>query len=132
MFGLAWLAFVETVHRLRRHPVGQILGRIDRGSRYVLMVVLVSVAFGLVSDTWSMPFWLRWKLAAFAGVMACGVGIRFALTEHFRTWVRMAESGVTSEYNAIIERTYVKATSVLVLLWVFISIATILSITKPA
>jgi hypothetical protein len=131
LFGVAWLIFVECVHRLRKRPAGQFLAQVDRGSRYLLMAVFLAVALGLLGDAWPMPLWLRWKLAAFAGVMACGVGIRLALTTHFRTWARMAANGVTREHNAAIKRTYVKATSVLVVLWVFISIATVLSITKP-
>lgn len=131
LLGIAWLVFVEVVHRFRKHPVGQMLGRIDRGSRYILMAALAAVAIGLLGDSWPMPLWLRWKLAAFASVMACGVGIRIALTAHFRTWAKMAENGVTPEYNAVIKRTYVVATSVLGLLWVFITIATVLSVTKP-
>jgi hypothetical protein len=129
--GIAWLVFVEAVHRLRKQPVGQYLGRIDRGSRYVLIAALVATAIGLVGGAWPMPDWLRWKLAAFSGVVACGVGIRIALITHFRTWTKMAEGSVTPEDNAVIKRTYVKATSVLVLLWIFIAIVTILSIVKP-
>ena len=78
-----------------------------------------------------MPEWLRWKLALFAGVIACGVGIRFALIAHFRTWAVMARDGSTEATNAIIRRTYVRATSILGLLWIFIAAITVLSVSKP-
>lgn len=129
--GLVWLGFVETVHRLRARPIGRKLGAIDRGSRYVLMGVLVATALGLIGGAWPVPTWLRWKLAAFAGVMACGVGIRFALIAHFKTWAEMLSSGVTPERNAIVRATYVRATSVLALLWIFIAIIVWLSVGKP-
>jgi hypothetical protein len=132
VFGALWLAFIEAVHRLRHSGVGKTLGAIDRASRYVLMAVLVGVAFKLIGGGWPMPEWLRWKLALFAGVIACGVGIRFALIAHFRTWAVMAREGPTDETNAIIRRTYVRATSVLVLLWVFIAAIAVLSVWKPA
>ncbi len=132
LFGAFWLAFVELVHRLRHGSAGQILGMIDRSSRYVLMLVLLAVAAGLIGGNWPMPAWLRWKIALFAGVIACGVGIRIALIAHFRTWAIMERFGPDGETNAIIKRTYVRATSVLVLLWVFIAAITILSVLKPA
>lgn len=132
VFGVLWLAFIEAVHRLRHRPVGKTLGAIDRASRYVLMAVLAAVAIKLIGGGWPMPEWLRWKLALFAGVIACGVGIRFALIAHFRTWAVMARDGPSDETNAIIRRTYVRATSILVLLWVFIAAIAALSVWKPA
>jgi hypothetical protein len=132
VFGVLWLAFIEAVHRLRHSGVGKTLGAIDRASRYVLMAVLTGVALKLIGGGWPMPEWLRWKLALFAGVIACGVGIRFALIAHFRTWAVMAREGPSDATNAIIRRTYVRATSILVLLWVFIAAIAALSVWKPA
>lgn len=131
IFGVVWLAFIEAVHRLRHRPLGKTLGAIDRGSRYVLMLALLAAALSVIGGAWPMPGWLRWKLALFAGVMACGVGIRFALIGHFQTWAIMEREGPTVQTNAIIRQTYVKATSVLVLLWVFIAAIVWLSVWKP-
>ena len=129
--GIAWLAFVEIVHRLRHHPAAARLGAIDRGSRYILMAVLLALGIGLIGGGWPMPVWLRWKLALFAGVMMAGVGIRMALIDHFRTWAQMKRNGPTAATNAIIQRTYLRATSVLVLLWLFIAAIVVLSVGKP-
>lgn len=131
IFGAIWLVFVELVHRLRHKPVGKMLGAIDRASRYILISILVATALGLIGGQWPMPEWLRWKLALFAGVMMCGIGIRFALISHFRTWTIMTHDGPTAETNAIIKHTYNRATSVLVILWVFIAVITIISVVKP-
>jgi len=131
IFGALWLGFVEAVHRARHSSIGKTLGAIDRWSRYLLMAVLVATALGLIGQAWPMPLWLRWKLALFAGVMMSGVGIRLALISHFRTWAIMAREGPTDATNAIIKRTYVRATSVLLLLWVFIAGVAILSVWKP-
>lgn len=130
--GIAWLAFVEAVHRLHKTAIGKTLGVIDRGSRYVLIVILLALAVGWVGGDWAMPLWLRLKLGLFAGVIACGVGIRFALIAHFRTWAVMASDGVTAQRNAVIARTYVRATAVLVLLWLFIAAIVVVSVIKPA
>lgn len=130
-FGIFWLAFIEAVHRLRRNSIGRRLAWIDRASRYLLIAVLLAAAAGLLGEAWAMPGWLRWKLAAFAGVVGCGVGIRLALIAHFRTWARMTSRGVTPDDNAIIRRTYLQATSILILLWAFIAIIVYLSVAKP-
>ena len=130
--GVLWLAFIEAVHRQRKQPAGNVLAVVDRGSRFALVAVLLAVATGWLGNDWSLPTWLRWKLVAFAGVIGCGVGIRFVLLEHFRVWNEMTTRGVTDDGNAAIKRTYTKATSVLVLLWVLIAAITALSVTKPA
>ncbi len=129
---LAWLCFVEAVHRLRHSRVGVMLGNIDRGSRYLFMALLLALATGLLGGNWDMPLWLRWKLALYAGVMASGVGIRLALISHFRTWKVMASQGPDEGSNAIIRRTYIKATSVLAVLWLFIAAIVVVSVWKPA
>lgn len=130
--GAAWLGFVEVVHRLRHRPAGKSLAAADRALRYGLLLLLVLMALGLLGGDWPLPAWLRWKLGLFAGVMACGVGIRLALIDHFRTWAVMAAEGPTDATNAIIRRTYLRATAVLVLLWVFIAAIVVVSVVKPA
>lgn len=132
VLGAAWLIFVEMVHLLRHKESGRKLATFDRASRYALMALFLALAFGLVGGDWPMPQWLRWKLGLFAGAMMCGVGIRYALIDHFRTWAIMAKDGPTPQTNAIIRRTYVRGTSVLVLLWVFIVAIVLVSLIKTA
>jgi hypothetical protein len=127
LIGLGWLGFVELVHRCRTHPSGAILGKIDRVSRYVLILLLLGAALMA-----SLPFWLSIKLALFAGVMLCGVGIRLMLIRHFRIWSEMKEDGPRDESNAAIKRICAQATSILVLLWLCIAVIVTLSITKVA
>ncbi|HEX8756486.1 MAG TPA: hypothetical protein VF745_09115 [Steroidobacteraceae bacterium] len=131
-FGALWLAFIEIVHRLRHGPMGHRLAVIDRGSRYLLMAVLVCIAIGLIGRGWAVPGWLRVKLALFAGVMACGVGIRIALIMHFRVWKGMAQNGPDESSNALIRSIYIKATSILGLLWALIACIVVISVWKPA
>lgn len=130
--GVAWLALVEATHRLRGSDLGRQLAAIDRGIRYLAVAALVAVA--LFAQQWfpALPRWLAWKLVAFAGVIACGLGIRFALMDFYRTWVEIARDGSSDAREARIRRIYVQATSVLGLLWVFIAVVVALSVLKPA
>ena len=127
-----WLALVETTHRCRHRASGRALGAIDRGSRYILIALSLGIALGFIGGSWHMPLWLHLKLALFAGVMASGIGIRLALIGHFRTWQVMAAEGPTEVTNAIIRRTYVRATLVLGVLWVFMLAIVVVSVRKPA
>ncbi|MGB5076620.1 MAG: hypothetical protein WBO17_03990 [Sphingorhabdus sp.] len=126
-----WLGFVELVHRLRHKNMGMVFATVDRASRYMLIAFFLALAFPLIGGSWPTPLWMRVKFGLFAGIILCGVGIRFALIEHFRTWKIMATEGVTHAGNDVIKRTYVKATSVLALLWIFIAAVVIVSIWKP-
>jgi hypothetical protein len=128
--GALWLVFIEVVHRLRHSPRGKQLAQIDRGSRYVLLVLLVALALGWLGTDWPLPAWLQWKLGLFAGVIACGVGIRLTLVEFFRTWSRMALVGPTAADDAIVQVGYRKATSILVVLWGFIAAIVVVSVLK--
>lgn len=96
------------------------------------MALLTCIALRLIGADWPMSTWLSWKLELFAGVMACGVGIRLALIEHFRTWTAMSREGAADHHNLVVQRTYVRATAVLVLLWAFIAGIVIVSLLKPA
>ena len=132
VLGALWLTFVEVVHHLRHKESGKKLAAVDRASRYGLMALFLALAFGLIGGDWPMPGWLRWKVGLFACAMMCGVGIRYALIDHFRTWALMQKHGPTPETNAIIRKTYVRATSVLLLLWVFIVAIVMMSLIKPS
>jgi hypothetical protein len=126
-----WLGFVEAVHRLRHSNTGTFLASIDRASRYVLIAVFLALAFQAIGGAWPAPLWLRIKFGLFAGIIACGVGIRIALIAYFRTWKLMATDGVTATHNDDIKRHYIAATSVLALLWVCIAAVVVVSVWKP-
>lgn len=128
LVAVVWLALVEIVHRTRKSAAGLRLAAFDRASRYAVMAALVTAA-ALAPAHW--PLWLRLKLALFAGVMACGVGIRLALIAHFRLWADMQRHGPTPERDAAVLATYWRATAILALLWAFIAAIVAVSILKP-
>lgn len=129
---LAWLGFVEVVHRCRSGGIGDKLALIDRFSRYVLLVALASMGiYGLLSSSSTLPGWLAWKLICFAGVVSSGVGIRISLINYYKVWKKIELEGSTESNERAIRQSYVKATSVLLVLWVFISVIVYLSVWKP-
>lgn len=125
--GASWLALVEIVHRQRQTVIGERLAAADRALRFTLIAALLTAA--LLLNNW--PMWLRLKIALFAGVMACGISIRFALIQHFGLWTRLANGHGGEAIEAEIRRIYWRATSVLMLLWLFIAAITVAAVLKP-
>jgi hypothetical protein len=131
LFMLVWLGFVEVIHHLRSSHIGNTLALIDRVSRYILILGLISIGIYNLFISPSIPDWLSWKLICFAGVVSSGVGIRIALIQYFAIWQNIEQEGSTQSNEKALKSSYVKATSVLVVLWVFISLIVYLSVWKP-
>lgn len=129
--GLLWLVLVETTHRYRNSVYGKPLATLDRAIRYCLMIGLVVFSLMTFFGHTLLPGWLAIKLALFAAVMACGVGIRLVLVRLFRIWHQLDIKGSDAESETLVRQIYVQATSILILLWVFITIMVTLSIWKP-
>ncbi|MCC5860397.1 MAG: hypothetical protein JJT93_00635 [Gammaproteobacteria bacterium] len=132
VFAVAWLALVELTHRRRHAPLGARLAALDRGLRYGVMAALVGVAVAGLTGLLITPAWIAWKLLVFAGVMACGVGIRFALIEWFASWRALLEAGGGDAHEAALRRGYWRATGILIGLWVLIGVIVLLSLARPA
>jgi len=128
---IAWLVLVEVTHRRRGTAAGRKLAALDRGIRWLGIAFLVVLALATLSGRASLAPWLAWKLLAFAGVIACGLGIRFALMRFYRTWQVIGREGSSDAREDEIRAVYVQATSILGLLWAFILAITVLSIAKP-
>ena len=127
----AWLALVEAAHRQRKTPAGVRLAALDRGIRYLLAASLLGFAVASVAGVVVTPRWLAWKLAAFGGVIACGLAIRFSLMAFYRTWDEIAREGPSEARELAVRSIYVRATGVLALLWLLIGVIATLSVLKP-
>jgi len=128
---LLWLVLVEVTHRARATGTGRSLATIDRAIRYGVMLSIGILALLSLTGRLSLPGWLAWKLICFAGVIACGLGIRYALMDFYRTWQIIASEGSNDKRERQIRRIYVQATSILGLLWLFITAISVLSVMKP-
>lgn len=133
ILSIAWLVLVEVTHRWRSQTFGIKLAAIDRVIRYIVILALLVIALFTSSGSyWVLPEWLRWKLVCFAGVVACGLGIRFALISFYRTWIEIERDGSNAVREQSIRQAYKRATAVLIVLWVLILIIFMLSVRKPA
>ncbi len=129
--GIVWLIGIEIVHRQQQSKYAAVLAKADRVLRYLLIPALLLIAWLALSNEIAMPNWLGLKLVLFAATMACGVGIRFALIRFFQVWKNIEEQGSSEHREQQIRAVYIKATSILILLWVFIAVIIWLSIWKP-
>ena len=134
IFTLTWLALVELTHRLRKSPSATKLAGVDRGIRYVMLVVLLIMGLGTLFGLLPLEFvptWLSWKLVLFAGVILCGVAIRFEVIRFYKVWQEIRDSGSNLQLEGEIQGTYVRSRTILILLWSAIAGMVILSVWKP-
>lgn len=127
---VAWLALVEAAHRQRRSDTGAMLARIDRVIRYAAIAGLLLLGGAALAGAVSLPAWLAWKLMLFAGVIACGLGIRVHLIRFYVIWQQIRSQGSDNALEQAIRRTYVAATATLALLWVLIGGIVFLSLVR--
>ena len=128
---IAWLALVEFTHRLRKQPVGYSLARIDRMIRYTAILVALSLAAAGLAGYYNLAGWLSFKLMLLAGAMLSGLGIRLELIRYFRVWQEIRTEGSSVARESALRRRYTSATSVLAVLWLFVSGIVALSLLKP-
>ena len=95
--------------------------------RYGLALALLALA--LTQPDW--PLWLRFKLGLFAGVIGCGLLIRFQLIRHFTVWGEVLAQGSTPEREASLRATYRRATSILGCLWLQVFVIAVLAVVRP-
>jgi len=108
------------------------LSRIDLPLRYIAILVLLSLSVSALTGSFTLPVWLAWKLALFAGVIACGLGIRIQLLQFYKVWGLMDKEGSSDAYEISIRQTYVKATAILIAIWVCIAGIVVLSVMKAS
>ncbi len=126
-----WIVLLELVHRLRYTPSGPLLDTVDLAAWIGAGVLLLLASLASAANLLALPLWLMIKLALFGGVFLAGVGIRIALKDFFQAWQEVAKNGSNDARETAIQRGYVRATLVLLALWVFIAGIVALSIWRP-
>ena len=127
----AWLVLVEATHRQRKLPAGKWLARTDNSIRYSLIVLLLATTGAALTGTITLASWLAVKLALFAGVILCGLGIRLEIIRYYRAWHEIADRGSNESREAELRRRYASATAALVILWLQVGGIVALSLVRP-
>ncbi len=129
----AWFALMWATHLKRSTPFGARLAAWDWGVRYVLIAVFL--VFGLMSLLTGWPFpakWLSLKILLIAPAIACGLGVRHYIRVAYAKALPAIFSGKAgAAENAIFQMTVVRATWVLVGLWVILFTIGALGALKP-
>ncbi len=128
----AWFAYMWVTHWKRSAPSGPALARWDWRSRYVLIAAFLFM--GIKSLATGAPLaagWLAWKVILFAGVLACGIGIRYYIRDAYRAWPRIWAGLGTAEDESIVRTAMNRGTYVLWCLWTLLLVIGWLGVAKP-
>ncbi|MFT7528484.1 MAG: hypothetical protein ACI9LY_003646 [Arenicella sp.] len=131
LFGLAWILLIFLGHRWPVSRAGRIVKMIERDFRLIVIGVLLIISgLGVIAEAY-LPFWLAVKLFLFAGVIACGLGMRIVLLRQGTVWQRMREHGPILSDDVVSRKIYFQAAIILMLLWTLVASITALSLFKP-
>jgi len=128
----AWFAQMWITHWKREDGGGASLAKWDWRIRYILIAafVFMGVQSLLTGSPLAAP-WLAWKAILFAGVMACGIGIRHFIRRCYPAWPRIWDGRGTPDDEAAVRKALMQATYVLWLLWAQLFVIGWLGVTKP-
>jgi len=128
----AWFGYMWLAHWRRETPAGPALANWDLRIRLALIVVFSFMgALSLVSGRPLAAPWLAWKVLLFAGVLACGLGIRRFIREACRAWPRIWAGQGTPADEALVRASMRRATHILWLLWLLLAAIGWLGVAKP-
>jgi hypothetical protein len=128
----AWFGYMWLAHWRRETPAGPTLAKWDLRIRLALIVVFSFMGtLSLVSGRPLAAPWLAWKVLLFAGVLACGLGIRRFIREACRAWPRIWADQGTPADEAQLRAAMRRATHVLWLLWLLLAAIGWLGVAKP-
>ncbi len=128
----AWFAYMWLVHWKRSAASGPALAKWDWRIRYVLIAMFVYM--GVISLVTGKPLaapWLAWKVILFAGVMVCGIGIRYYIRKSYRVWPRIWAGQGSAEDERAVRTAMNRATWVLWCLWTLLVVIGWLGVAKP-
>ena len=128
----AWFAHMWVTHLRRETSSGAALARLDVRIRVILIATFLFI--GVQSLRTGSPLaapWLAWKTILFAGVMACGLGIRHCIRRCYAAWPQIWSDRGTPEDEALLRKALMQGTRVLWVLWLLLFVIGWLGVTKP-
>ena len=129
---ISWFAFIWVLHFQVGKPAYRPLSKMDLTLRYSLIVGLFLIGVGSVlGDGPMMAKWLGAKVALFALIIACGLGIRHYIAQVYSVIPALKANGSTPEVEAVITHALNWGSYVLYVLWVMIFVIGYLGAAKP-
>lgn len=130
----AWFWFMWLVHWRRKAPEGPALARWDGRIRHALIALFALMGLWSLATGWPLAApWLALKVLLFCGAIACGIGVRYYIREAYaRALPAIAADRAGAAENREFQRLMVKATWVLVVLWVLLFAIGGLGALKPS
>lgn len=104
LVGLAWFANVLIVHRYEGRPFAARLAAVDFRFRLVVLVLILAAAgYGLAGAGYLADDRIGWKMLVFAGLMGCGVMIRWHLRPFGPAFAALGTVGPDDARNEAVE-----------------------------
>jgi hypothetical protein len=127
-----WFAYIWVLHYSIGKSHYRLLNKIDVGFRYVLIAVLLVTGLASVfADGPMAAKWLGAKVALFALIIACGLGIRYYIIQVYAVLPQYRAEGSTPATEAVFTHALNWGSYVLFGLWTLIFIIGYLGAAKP-
>jgi len=121
---MIWLGLVWTQHV--SHGANPILPRVDLVLRYGIVAGVIALAvMGWQQD---LPDHVALKMLVFAGLVACGIAVRFALRPFAMAYLKMVSDGASPETDLAMVRHLAHCRRYVWLIWIGLFINTALGL----
>lgn len=129
---IAWFVFIWVLHYQIGKPAYRPLNRMDLTLRYTLIVVLFLIGAGSVLGEGPLAAkWLGAKVALYALIIACGMGIRHYIAKVYAIFPQYQAEGSTPEIESVITHALNWGSYVLYVLWALVLLIGYLGAAKP-
>ena len=115
---LAWFVEVLILYRHEGKPFAARLATVDFRFRLVAMAILIAASvYGLAGAGWLIDDRIGWKMLIFAGLMGCGVMIRWHLRPFGPAFASLVTHGPTDTVNDTLEQSLGRCRPYVMAIW---------------
>ena len=117
--GLAWFANVLILQRHEGKPFAMRLAALDFRFRLVVIVLLAAAAgYGLLGAGYLADDRIGWKMLVFAGLMGCGIAIRWHLRPFGPAFASLGSDHGNAAANDTVERSVARCLPYVAGIWI--------------
>ena len=115
---LVWFVDVLILHRHEGKPFAGRLATVDFRFRLVAMAILIAASgYGLAGAGWLIDDRIGWKMLIFAGLMGCGVMIRWHLRPFGPAFASLVAHGPTDAVNDTLQQSLGRCRPYVMAIW---------------